>query len=132
MKRKIVSVMFLAATLLLFAGCGDDNNGGTGGGPSGSIVIDVTSGTTPDYSWPDDDAFSLSVTRVSDPTVIVWGVATPGLDNVVSAVSHGVVPGGAVQTALPGDIESVLTAGVMYRVSLSRLDQTFGFTDFTP
>ena len=122
----------VSGVLLLLAGaCSDDNPTG-GGGTGGTFTVTVTGGTTPAYSWTVGDAFSVSVTRTGAPTVIVWGVVTPGSDGIASAVTHGTVPSGATQVVLPPALEATLTAGVNYTVSVTRLDATFGFTEFTP
>ena len=122
--------------LLLLAGaCSDDNpttTGGGGGGTGGTITVTVTSGTAPAYSWTGGDVFTVSVTRTAAPTVIVWGVVTPGADGIASAVTHGTVPSGAIQVAMPPALEATLTAGVNYTVNVVRLDASFGFTQFTP
>ena len=121
--------------LLLLAGaCSDDNPTGLGGGGTGgTFTVTVTSGTAPAYSWTVGDAFSVSVTRTGAPTVIVWGVVTPGADGIASAVTHGTVPSGATQLAMPPELEATLTAGVNYTVSVTRTNPVgFGFTEFTP
>lgn len=133
--KKATVLAGLLAIGLTLVGCDDSDDGGTLGGGSGgspSITISVSGGTTPQYTWSDGDVFSLSVVRTSDPTTIVWGLATPGSDGVVSGATHGTTPTGVVPTVLPGDEEPTLTPGVEYRVSASRTDSTFGFTDFTP
>ncbi len=116
--------------LLLLAGaCGDDPT--SGGGTTG-IPVTVTTGTAPAYSWTGGDVFTVSVSRTAAPTVIVWGVVTPGADGIASAVTHGTVPSGAIQVAMPPALEATLTAGVNYTVNVVRLDASFGFTQFTP
>ncbi len=122
----------VSGVLLLLAGaCGDDPT--SGGGTTG-ITVTVTTGTAPAYSWTGGDVFTVSVTRTAAPTVIVWGVVTPGADGIASAVTHGTVPGGgAIQVAMPPELETILSVGVSYTVNVVRENPTgFGFTEFTP
>ncbi len=113
--------------LIFFTGCSEDSNPANSGG--GDFEVTVGSGTTPQYSWSSGDAFSVSVVRTGAPTNIVWGIVTPGLSNIASPATHGVTPSGAVPTS---QVETALTAGVEYRVSVSLLDSKIGYTDFTP
>ena len=117
--------------LLLLAGaCGDDPT--SGGGATG-ITVTVTTGTAPAYSWTGGDVFTVSVTRTADPSVIVWGVVTPGGDGIASAVTHGMVPSGTIQISMPPALEMTLTPGVSYTVNVVRENPVgFGFTQFTP
>ena len=96
----------------------------------GSITVMAGTGLTPTYTWTGGDLFSVTVARTSAPAVPVWGVAaTPAADNLASGVTHGTVPGGAIQTF---STETTLTAGIQYTVSVSRTDPVaVGFTDFT-
>lgn len=131
-----ITVMLLG---LLSMSCSDDetnnnnnNNNGTGPPNTGSIVINVSGGTNPTYSWSGGNVFSLTITRTSAPTVIVWGVTVPGTgDNITSPVTHGTVPTGAIQTSV-ANTETTLTAGVEYQVSVVRNNEEFGFKNFTP
>ncbi|MFQ5709011.1 MAG: hypothetical protein ACE5HO_16255 [bacterium] len=113
-------------------GCGKDSPLGSSSGNSNSqfsITVEVN-GTKATYSWSAGKAFSVTVVRTSDPTTIVWGVATPGQDNIASPVTHGDVPTGALETATT---EGELTKGVEYRVSVAVIDgNKVGFKDFTP
>ncbi|GAB4365148.1 MAG: hypothetical protein Kow0042_04210 [Calditrichia bacterium] len=133
---------FLFIIFMLLFGCSknndDDNNNSNLTGPpagtgQGSIAITVSSGVNPTYSWSGGNVFSLTVVRTSDPTVPVWGVTVAGstADNVATPVKHGTVPTGAIQTSVT-NTEATLTAGVQYRVSVVRMDQSFGWKDFTP
>ncbi|MBZ0267308.1 hypothetical protein K8I85_04085 [bacterium] len=125
----------LAMSALLLAGCGDDGDDGMTGttgntGGTGNIAVTVGGGTTPTYSWAGGGVFSVTVVRTADPVTPVWGIVTPGADNITSPATHGTVPAGAVTTAMT---ENALTAGVEYRVTVSRINGTdFGYTDFTP
>ncbi|MFZ0389633.1 MAG: hypothetical protein WAN36_04165 [Calditrichia bacterium] len=107
----------------------DDKKNPTGPATQGDFAVTVSSGTTPNYSWSAGNVFSVSVVRTADPTVIVWGIATPGQANIASPAKHGVVPTGAIETA---QTEKALTAGVEYRVSVTKLDGKTGWKDFTP
>lgn len=120
----IVSILFAS----LFTACSEKNNP-TGSSANGDFEVTVGSGTTPEYSWTAGKAFSVSVVRTAEPTVIVWGIATPGQGNIASPAKHGVTPQGAVPSA---ETEKALTSGVEYRVSVSLLDGKTGYTDFKP
>lgn len=111
----------------------DNLFGGSGGG-SGNLNLMVGDGLNPGYTWGGGDIFELSVVRVSAPTVIVWGIATPAQDGIASPVTHGTVPAGAEKTSGvidPAAEELTLENGVQYRVSASRLNGDNGYTEFT-
>ncbi len=117
---------------LLFISCSEDppNGAGNNNSGTGNITITVSGGTNPQYSWSGGNVFSVTVVRTSAPTVPVWGIATAGVDNIASAVTHGTTPSGAIQTF---STETTLSGGVQYRVSVARIaGSEFGFTDFTP
>ena len=117
----------LLVSFFVFSGCSKDSN------PvdvvNGDFAVKVSSGTTPEYSWDAGKAFSLSVVRTDNPTVIVWGVATPGQDNIASPLKHGAVPAGVIPTF---QAEKALTKSVTYRVSVTLLSGKTGWTEFTP
>jgi len=102
-----------------------EDSGSTGG----NIAISVGSGTTPIYGWTGGPANAVGVSRASSPASLVWGVLTSGGDSIASGVTHGLVPAGALRVT---DVEPVLTAGVAYRVSVSRTDGRYGYTEFMP
>lgn len=118
----------LGLALLLVGGCSSDAT--SPGGAQGGSAFDVTvsGGVTPTYAWPGGTAHSVSIMRVSAPTVIVWGVAHVQ-QALPSPVTHGVASGGALVTA---STEARLTAGVRYRVAVTRQDTRTGWTEFTP
>ncbi len=120
----IVSIL----SAFLFTSCSEKNNPASSGA-NGDFEVTVGSGTKPAYSWSVGKAFSVSVVRTADPTVIVWGIATPGQGNIASPATHGVTPQGAVATA---KTELTLSSGVEYRVSVSLIDGKTGYTDFKP
>ncbi|MFH0991287.1 MAG: hypothetical protein V1799_14870 [bacterium] len=116
--------------LLLIGGCKkDENNPADAGNTQASqIAITIGSGTKPQYSWSGGNVFSLSIVRTTNQTVVVWGLATPGQNGIASPVTNGTTPAGSVETAVT---ERTLTVGVQYRISISRLDGTTGFKEFT-
>jgi hypothetical protein len=121
-----VRIRFAALLCLAFVACGDATGVNVA---QGDFDVIVGAGTRPVYSWPGGTAFSVSVVRVAAPGTIVWGIANTGM-TIPSPVTHGTVTGaGSVQTA---NAEPTLTAGVRYRVSITRLDQKTGFIEFTP
>ena len=128
----IKHLMFVLCFSLLFISCSEDNPAGTGNNNSGAgnITITVGSGTNPQYSWSGDNVFSVTVVRTSDPGTPIWGIATPGQDNIESPATHGVIPSVATQLF---STETTLSGGVQYRVTVARINGSdFGFTDFTP
>jgi hypothetical protein len=122
--KRVLSTVLLAFAV---AACGDDGTGPDGSGGS-EFDITISSGTKPTYTWPGGNAFSVSVVRVSAPGTIVWGMANPAM-TITSPVTHGTVSGGGLVTA---STEPTLTAGVNYRVSITRADQKTGFKSFMP
>ncbi len=131
------NLLAAAALMFVFAltGCKKDeeptggNNTG-GGGTGGTIAITVGSGLNPSYTWGGGNVYSVSVVRQSNPATIVWGAATPGANGIASPVTHGTIPSGAVPTSV-SNTENTLSAGVAYRVTVTRLDGSFGYTDFS-
>ncbi|HGY55484.1 MAG TPA: hypothetical protein ENK44_07285 [Caldithrix abyssi] len=115
-------------SIFMVTACSEKDNP-TASTANGDFKVTVGSGTKPEYSWTVGKAFSVSVVRTSEPTVIVWGIATPGQGNIASPAKHGAVPTGAVATATA---EITLASGVEYRVSVTLLDGKTGYTDFTP
>lgn len=110
MKRSVV----LLVCISLLLGCGDDNSP-TG---SGSLVVTVSGGTTPTYSWPGGGAAIVSVVRTSQPAIQSWGLISITFA-ITSPVTHGTVPSGQsiIETS---DAEKVLTPGVEYIVTVDR------------
>ena len=132
--KKFTSFYILISSvtvLMLFGGCKKDENNpvDTGNTKTSQIAITIGSGTKPQYSWSGGNVFSLSIVRTANQTVVVWGLATPGQNGIASPITNGTVPAGSVETAVT---EKTLTLGVQYRISISRLDGTIGFKEFTP
>lgn len=120
--------------ILLVLGCSKDENNPTDVGSGGNAIsITVSAGTTPQYSWSGENVYSISIVRTSNPGTIVWGLASPGQNAITSPVTHGsgasFTPPLIVETA---STERTLTSGVQYRVTISRLDGTTGWKEFTP
>lgn len=126
---RLVLVAVLVA--LVIGGCkkNEDNPADAGNTQTSQIAITIGSGTRPQYTWGGGNVFSVSIVRTANQTVVVWGLATPGQNGVASPITKGTAPTGSVETAVT---ERTLTAGVQYRVSISRLDGTTGFKEFTP
>ena len=97
---------------------------------STAIAITVGPGTTPVYSWSGGNLWSLYVTRVDSPSVVIWGINTDCCrDAIPSPTTHGTVPTGTTQHPSP---QIVLTEGVTYTVYASRLYGGTGVRLFTP
>jgi hypothetical protein len=101
----------------------------TGGGSGGDFDIGVGSGTQPSYSWQGGPAFEVSVSRTSNQTLLVWGVANAVSQNIASPVRHGTIPSGAVEL---DNRERTLERGVEYRVTVKLANGDQAFQDFTP
>ncbi len=127
--RRLLVAGAAIATAAGMASCGSDSTSPDDGGSGGSAFdIQISSGGTPTYTWPGGLGYSVSIVRTSAPGTIVWGVAHLA-QALPSPVTHGVVPGGAVQTI---NTEPRLTAGVRYRVAITRADTKTGYKEFTP
>jgi hypothetical protein len=117
---------FALVAAAILSGCGSDSTSPSSSA-TGDFDITIGSGTKPTYTWPGGSAFSVSVTRVSAPGTIVWGIAT---GTISSPVTHGTTPQGSIASATT---ETTLTAGIKYRVSITRsADQKTGYKEFTP
>ncbi len=126
---KVLLVAAMASAFAL-AGCGSDDNGTNGGGDTGGdFDIDVSSGTKPTYTWDAGNAFSLSVTRKSNPANIVWGLSDPTNAGTISSPVELGVSGAAIPTSTQ---EQTLTAGVEYQISITLHDSRTGWAFFTP
>jgi hypothetical protein len=126
------STITFALMLLLVAGCKKEDNPADANGDGGSqINITIGSGRNPQYTWGGGNVFSLSVVRTASPTTIVWGLASPGQNGIASPITHGSGASGftIVETAAS---EKQLATGVQYRISITRIDGTTGFKEFTP
>ena len=126
MKKLTLSLMVMF--LMLLFSCDKNSTDANDTEINGDFAVTVGDGTTPQYSWTAGDAFSLSVMRSSDTTVIVWGLSSP-TGKISSAATHGTTPLGIINTAAT---EPKLTAGVKYHVSITLLDGKSGLTKFTP
>ncbi|MDB4916285.1 MAG: hypothetical protein JWM95_3929 [Gemmatimonadetes bacterium] len=124
MKRRV----FLVAAAVMLAGCGSSTAPSNDTNDGSAFDITIGTGTRPTYTWPGGLGFSVSVVRVSAPGTIVWGIANPA-QTIASPVTHGTVPGGSIASA---NTEPTLTAGVKYRVAITRADTKTGFKEFTP
>ncbi|HLF15600.1 MAG TPA: hypothetical protein VI932_12000 [Bacteroidota bacterium] len=99
------------------------------GSSGGDIRISVGTGVVPAYEWEGGPVYAVGVTRVGAPTTLVWGIVTAGGDSIPSGLAHGQVPAGAVRVA---NSEPVLTPGVAYRVTVSRVAGSYGYREFIP
>ncbi len=103
----------LSALLLSCAGCSDQ-------APSAGVVVDVSTGTSPVFSWtPALNIASLTVARAGSDG-IVWTTISLGQANAIAPpVTYGIAPPGAAQTA---NRLEFLVAGTAYEVTLLRVD----------
>jgi hypothetical protein len=130
-RRTLAACTAVAIAAFAVVGCGGDS--GTNSNTNGDFAITVGSGTRPTYTWSAGDAFSISVVRTAAPTTIVWGLASMGnVENISSPTTHGTVGNMTSGTVNTATTESSLTAGVEYRVTITRLNGKTGWTEFTP
>ena len=106
---------FLIAGLLVAAACNGGGTGPEGLGPCtvDSVEVDVSSGTTPTFTWtPACLVFALLVEQEASDR---WLLQATG-EGIASGVRYGTVPRGAVapDPAIP------LQAGTTYEVILFR------------
>lgn len=132
--RLRTSLVAAVLMLLPLAGCSDSSDPtGPGGGGASDFSISVSAGVNPTYSWTTGAASSLSVVRTASPADVVWGIVDPtaqiGTTNLDSPVTHGSVKSGTIASF---NTEPTLTAGVQYRVIVTRLNGQTGWTEFTP
>ena len=133
MKWVLTLLASMSVTFLVLSGCRDDNPTGFPGYDFG-LGVNVTNRGTPqvsvEYGWYEaGNATSLDVVRTSAPGTVVWGIETPGENGLVSPITHGIVPIGAVQTAA---LEDSLTPNIQYRATVRLLDGRSSVLDFTP
>lgn len=82
--------------------------------------IQVSSGTTPTYSWRVGAVSSIFVVRTSDPRNPVWGINAQGAaDIITSPVVHGTDSFTDPNLQLMSSTELALTNGVEYRACIS-------------
>jgi hypothetical protein len=99
------------------------------GSAGGTIAISVDTGATPLYGWTGGPVNALGIARASSPNALVWGIVTAGGDSILTGVTHGQVPAGAVRLA---NAEPALTPGVAYRITVSRVGGSYGYRVFVP
>lgn len=96
-------------------------------GGDGGLAIRISGGLTPEYHWVAGPGFSLGVVRVSAPASVVWGVADPGA-RLTPPIRHGATPRDTREVSA---VESRLTAGVRYRVTITLADGRTDSREFT-
>jgi|GEM_PF-3231556 len=126
----------LASLALVVASCGD-SAGPTGGGCDESLVVTVSSTTSPAISWtPSCTVAAIRISQPSEPVdslKIKWWVQSE-TNSIRPPVSYGSAPAGA--TVLLGP--KALFGGTQYFVELLVNDPTtgepfnVGTTQFTP
>lgn len=99
------------------------------GSAGGTIAISVDTGSTPVYAWTGGPVYALGIARAASPNALVWGIMTAGGDSILTGVTHGQVPAGAVGLA---NTEPALTPGVAYRITVSRVGGSYGYREFIP
>lgn len=119
----------VAALALVVAGACSDDLGAGGDNSGGDFSINVSSGSTPQYTWPGGPALSVSIFRASNTNIPVWAVVDAVNQNITSPYRHGTTSGTAVVQA---DDEPMLSAGVVYRVEIRLPDNQSAFQEFIP
>jgi hypothetical protein len=99
-------------------------------GSGGAIRVQAGKGTVPPYSWEGGGIVGLQVFRNTGVLTPVWAVvATTDSDIIISPVTHGSIPPGAVESVA---LEKSLSAGASYRIMVFRTNGESGFRDFVP
>ncbi|MBI3995765.1 MAG: hypothetical protein HY349_07305 [Nitrospirae bacterium] len=130
--------LFVVGSFLLI-GCGEDKNVDTciqEGAATGLISVHISCGdpvSRPIYTWSegsDTTAANVRVARV-DPSESVWELQSnnPGLDVIQSPVTHGISQANTFEPAA-GSPEPDLQTDVLYRVTVTRADNSTGYREF--
>ena len=124
--RRYLGLALTLGTLVAAAGCGDSSATGLVVGGSGTLVVTVSSGTTPTYVWSGGQARRLTVTQNGGG--MFWDIEALNANGFAPPVTHGVVP----NTARENSNEVPLVQGTDYRVSVTLVDGTEGTRVFRP
>ena len=140
----VVRLITLVLPCLLWAaGCGQDENLNPNiieGAAGGSALLHVSDGnpiSKPLYSWSDitnpidsNTAMQIQVARTSELDTTVWGVISsdPNQNLIQSPWPHGTSTSSVAPTI---NTEPDLQTNIEYRVTVTKVDGTFGYREFT-
>jgi hypothetical protein len=129
MKRKswITVLVLVLSMALIFAGCGDDNNGDKNGGENGEDVL-VKTGfiDLPNDFWSNDSAVTCSVT-LSD--YVIWNETQKRLELIKPPTA--VDTGYRVRFEFSADIDTSAKDGVLFSGPVNG-NWNFGYNDGDP
>ena len=83
---------------------------------TGIVSVQVTSGTTPTFSWTPACKLFFVLVEPSNSGADLWSVISDSTNAIASPVVYGTTPSGAVQADAP----TPLVAGQVYKVILFR------------
>ena len=124
--RRNLGLTLAVAAAIATAGCGDSAATGLVLGGSGTVVITVSSGTTPTYAWSGGAARRLTVTQSGGG--MFWDISALNQSGFAPPVVHGVVPNSANEES--NDVP--LVQGTDYRVTVTLIDGSQGSRAFRP
>ena len=102
--------------LIGLSGCSDEIGPDELPECSGPVTLEVTSGTTPTFSWTPRCRLSFLVVERDEGGSDVWSILTRGENALAPPVIYGDTPAGA-ETLTP---MVPLTSGTAYRVAVAR------------
>ncbi len=130
--RILFSVIVFISTISLFCFCHNET------GPEKVIDIYVSDGTQPEISWQSGPAHQLII--VQNDT-LVWGIRTPGKNEIKSPVKYGSLPDNAeimINSGKYGTVDTLifgkpLSTGNKYYIQIIRYGiYEIGSRFFTP
>ena len=110
------SKLLRAVSLVCVSGCADDIGPDELPECSGPVTLEVTSGTTPTFSWTPRCRLSFLVVEPDESGTDLWAILTRGENALAPPVAYGDPLSGA-ETLVP---PVPLTAGTAYRVAVAR------------
>jgi hypothetical protein len=105
-----------AVALIGLSGCSDEIGPDELPECSGPVTLEVTSGTTPTFSWMPRCRLSFLVVELDEGGSGVWSILTRGENALAPPVTYGDPPPGAETLTPPVP----LTSGTAYRVAVAR------------
>jgi len=125
--RSTLRMAAVALTALAATACQSGDPVQLLGTRNGELVISVTAGGAPTYSWTGEPARSLTVRESGGD--LFWRIeALDGSGGFASPVDHGATPQGARVTTEA----RLLQSGVRYQVIIVTVDGSEGLREFVP
>ncbi len=133
LRRPLGALVCLCTLVPLTPGCDGYTPPLTG--CAAPLVVTVTAGTEPSFSWAGDCALARVMVESAASGVGAWGAISPlGTNALNPPVAYGGTPPGAIATA---NMVPQLVSGTTYRVTLQRYDdagalRSVGSATFVP